>query len=280
MDFVPGVTPPASSAGPAWWLAFRDGRLLVLSTGPIRGERGASIPEAERLEQLGVRAVRMQYLGTLEGRPCYSAELPLDAPEPPGMALRELRSLFGALPEELFWLAGRAFQIMDWDRNHQFCGRCASPTQDKPGERVKVCQSCGLHSYPRISPAVIVAVIRGREILLARARRFAHALYSVIAGFVEAGESLEECVRRELQEEVGIQVRDLRYFGSQSWPFPNSLMVAFTAEYAGGELAPDPTELTDAGWFRADALPRIPERLSIARRLIDWFLEEQERDGR
>jgi len=194
------------------------------------------------------------------------------------MRFAQLRGLWGSLPEELFWIAGRAFQIVDWDRNHQYCGRCGTRTRDREEERAKICPRCGHIAYPRISPAVIVAITRGAEILLARAPRFPNAMYSVIAGFVEAGESLEQCVRREIAEEVGIAVKNLRYFGSQSWPFPNSLMVGFTAEYASGEISIDPVEIMDARWFTADDLPRIPENLSISRWLIDWFVDRQSVD--
>jgi NAD+ diphosphatase len=172
----------------------------------------------------------------------------------------------------LFWIGGRGFQLINWDRTTRFCGRCGSPTQSSDSERAKVCQNCGLRNYPRISPAVIVAVTRERRILLARAFRFPMKIYSVIAGFVEPGETLEQCIRREIKEEVNIEVRNIRYFGSQPWPFPNSLMIAFTAEYAGGELRIDNEEIMDAGWFEAHELPNIPDKVSIARRLIDSFI--------
>jgi NAD+ diphosphatase len=188
------------------------------------------------------------------------------------MSFQHLRKLWGPLPDRLFWAAGTAFQVMDWDRTHRYCSRCGAATTGKPGERAKVCPSCGLVFYPRISPAVIVAVVDGDRILLGRAHRFPVEMYSVIAGFVDPGESLEECVHREVAEETGIRIRNVRYFGSQPWPFPNSLMVGFTAEYAGGELVVDAAELASADWFTASALPRIPDRLSIARRLIDWFV--------
>jgi NAD+ diphosphatase len=140
------------------------------------------------------------------------------------------------------------------------------------------CPACGLSSYPRLAPAIIIAVVRrtdnGPRLLLARNHRFPPGRYSVVAGFVEPGESLEECAEREVLEEVGIRIANLRYFGSQPWPFPHSLMVAFTAEYAGGAITLDGSEIADAGWFAADALPQLPPRMSIARRLIDWFAAE------
>jgi NAD+ diphosphatase len=138
------------------------------------------------------------------------------------------------------------------------------------GERARTCPACGLAAYPRLSPAVITVVERGPEILLAQGINFPEPFYSTLAGFVEPGESLEEAVEREIREEVGIEVRDVTYFGSQPWPFPNSLMIGFTATYGRGEIEIDPTELVDAAWFRKDALPHIPPPLSISRRLIDW----------
>jgi NAD+ diphosphatase len=273
MIFVPALRPPDSPESQGYWFVFQENRMLVRVE-----EQRASPPVCNELQSLGVRPVRIQYLGMLGSHGCYSAELGAEVHPPEGMRFEQLRGLWGSLPEELFWIAGRAFQIMDWDRNHQYCGRCGSPTRDKQEERAKICPQCGHVAYPRISPAVIVAITRGEKILLARAHRFPHAMYSVIAGFVEAGESLEQCVRREIDEEVGITVKNLCYFGSQSWPFPNSLMVAFTAEHAQGEIRIDPSEIVDARWFTANDLPRIPDKLSIARRLIDWFLQRQQDD--
>jgi NAD+ diphosphatase len=270
MIFVPAVRHPDSRQANGYWFVFQENRLLVRVE-----EAGASPPVYEELQSLGVQPLRTQYLGTLDGHDCYCAELAVEVDPPEGMRFEQLRGLWGSLPEELFWIAGRAFQIVDWDRNHQYCGRCGSRTREKEGERAKICPQCGHIAYPRISPAVIVAITRGRKILLARAHRFPQAMYSVIAGFVEAGESLEQCVRREITEEVGITVKNLRYFGSQSWPFPNSLMVGFTAEHDSGEIRIDPAEIVDARWFTADDLPRIPDKVSIARRLIDWFVGRQ-----
>jgi NAD+ diphosphatase len=189
------------------------------------------------------------------------------------MEWQGLRRLYGALDEEMFWVAGRAFQIMDWDRTHQHCGRCGSPTENKTDERAKVCPKCGTVSFPRMSPAIIVAVVRDESILLAHAARFPGAMFSVLAGFVEPGESLEDCVRREVKEEAGVELKNIRYFGSQPWPFPNSLMIGFTSEFAGGEIKTDMKEIVDARWFTADRLPTIPDKISIARKLIDWFVE-------
>jgi NAD+ diphosphatase len=186
-----------------------------------------------------------------------------------------LRDYFGLLQEDLIWIAGRANQLVDWNRNHQYCGKCGQPNKDKSDERAKICPGCGAVNYPRLSPAIIVAVTKQDQILLANNKRFKTGYYSVLAGFVEPGENLEECVAREIREEVGITVKNIRYFGSQPWPFPNSLMVAFTAEYAAGEIDVDTSEIVDAGWFTGQTLPSIPPRITIARHLIDWFLENR-----
>ncbi len=204
-----------------------------------------------------------------------SAELDEAADPPEGLVFENLRSVFSLLPEEHLWIANRAIQVVEWDRDHQFCGRCRAATEDQPGERSKKCPRCGLSAYPRLSPAVIVLVEHGDEILLARSPHFLPGVYSTLAGFVEPGETLEETVAREIEEEVGVQVCEVRYFGSQPWPFPNSLMIGFRARYAGGELAPDPDEIEDARWFRVDALPKLPSRISIARSMIETFLAER-----
>ena len=188
------------------------------------------------------------------------------------MAFETLRPLWSMLDEDTWAVAGRAVQIVEWDRTHRFCGRCGGPTELAPDERARRCPACGLSAFPRVAPAVIVCVTHEDRILLARGTRFPGVMYSVLAGFVEPGESLEECVAREIEEEVGIRVADIRYFGSQPWPFPHSLMIGFTASYAGGEIAIDPVEIMDAQWFTRDALPPLPPRISIARHLIDAYV--------
>lgn len=285
--FRPAVDPPQPAPENAFWFAFRNHQLLVATHNngdshanvpasaigdPDAG--GAMVPWAPSLHVLGIAPVRTQYLGDLDGRPCYSAELPANVQPPQGMKLVDLRQLYGLLDDDYFWIAGRAVQIVDWDRTHQFCSACATPLATRPHERAKTCPACGHTSYPRLSPAIIVAVTRGNEILLARAHHHPPGRFSVLAGFVEPGETLEECLRREVKEEVGIDVKNVRYFGSQPWPFPNSLMIAFTCQYAGGDLILEDHEIAEAGWFTAANLPRIPPSISISRALIDWFVEE------
>ncbi len=263
--FVPGITAPSEPTAPGWWFAFSGNQLLVQTNG------NRQIPWLNRLADLRLVPIRTQFLGTLDNQPCYSAELSRDVVIPSGMALRGLRELYGTIDEDLFAVAGRAVQIVEWDRTHQFCGHCATAMTQLPTERAKRCSSCGFVNYPRLSPAVIVLITRGEEVLLARAAHFPTGMYGLIAGFVEPGESLEDTIVREVREEVGIAVQNLRYFGSQPWPFPNSLMIGFTAEHQAGEIAIDSQELETAAWFNKHRLPMIPPRISIARKLIDWF---------
>jgi len=273
--FRPGITAPGPPVDGAYWFAFHDHQLLVTmdENGPEPDNWGAMVPWKPSLEALGVVPLRTQYLGILDERPCYSAELPPDVKAPPGMKLVDLRRLYGLLDEDFFWIAGRAVQIVEWDRTHQFCSACATPLETETRERVKVCPSCGYSSYPRLAPAVIVAITRGDRLLLARSNRHPPGRFSVLAGFVEPGETLEECLMREVKEEVGIDVKNIRYFGSQPWPFPHSLMIAFTCEYAAGDLVLEEQEIAEADWFTADNLPRVPPKISISRALIDWFAE-------
>lgn len=271
--FIPGVKAPETNRMARWYL-YQGDRLVVDEHDGV-----PRIPIATAPEELGLTAVYTEYLGELEAEhtlPCYAGCLADEVPLPSGFGAYDLRALFERMDEFELGLAGRAKQIAHWDRDHQFCGRCGARTESLMDERARRCPRCGLTSYPRISPAIIVAVTRqfedGMRILLARNHRFPPGRYSVIAGFVEAGETLEECVHREVEEETGIQVDKIRYFGSQPWPFPNSLMIGFTAEYAGGEIIIGAGEIADAQWFAPDALPLLPPKISIARRLIDDFV--------
>jgi NAD+ diphosphatase len=211
------------------------------------------------------------YLGELDGTACFAHVV--DEREPPeGCEPVAMRQLFGAIADEEFAVAGRALGLTTWDRDHRYCGRCGGPTEPSPTERVRTCTRCGFGAYPRLSPAVIMLVERDGKCLLARNARTKMPFYSTLAGFVEVGETLEHAVARETREEAGIEIQDIRYFGSQPWPFTSSLMIGFTARWASGELHADPSELLDAGWFARDAIPVVPPKLSIARELIDAFV--------
>jgi len=254
----------------------RDQSWLFVS---IRGqlacvtEHGVPRPiSGDEFRWLDIEVRSRHYLGRFRGRACYAVEAHGRLPE--GFALSGLRSWLGRVEPAVFYLAGRAQQILEWHDSHRFCGRCATPMEDRAQDRAKLCPACGLVNYPRLSPSIIVLVTRGEEVLLARNANWPTGMFSTLAGFVEPGESIEQTVHREVAEEVGVKVRNLRYRGSQSWPFPNSLMLGFHAEYDSGEIVCQEGEIADARWFRYDGLPQVPPGTAISRWLIDDYLEE------
>src|SRR5215213_9644152 len=247
--------------------------MLVFEDAPVR------VPLAGCPDELGLEILFRWEIGDLNGHACWAVEVGVDARPPEGMVFEDLRGLFYRVDETFFRMAGRAKQIVGWHATHRFCGRCGGKTEPASGELAMRCTRCWMMHYPRLSPAAIVLVERGDQILLARSPGFPKGLYSVLAGFVEPGESIEETVAREISEEVGIGVENVTYFGSQPWPFPNSLMIGFTADYADGELSPDPGEIEDAGWYKADNLPQLPPETSIARAMIDDFVQRHGPDG-
>jgi NAD+ diphosphatase len=256
----------------AWFLVHPKG-LVIRRTG-----EGLDLPTDDDAAALGVRDADVHELGPLGDARALAAaveDTPLDAP----LDVGRLRDIYPLLGDARFALAGCATQVVEWASTHRFCGRCATRTERAGTERCLRCPACGLLAYPRIAPAVIVLVRRGDEALLARGARFPGRFFSTLAGFVEIGESLEETVVREVREEVGVEVQSARYFGSQPWPFPHSLMVGFFADWASGDIRPDGAEIVEAGWFRVDALPEVPPRLSIARRLIDAWIADVSRSS-
>jgi NAD+ diphosphatase len=257
-DFVPGLAEP-EGAGERLWFAFRKGEMLVRTQGPL-------VPR-----ELDVLAVRTQYVGALSGLPCWAAELAPDAAPPDGArfaVMLERRELDVALT---------AFPLVTFERHHQFCGLCAARTEDIPGERAKRCTACAQTFYPRVTPAVIVLVHDGPRVLLTRGKNFPAGWYALVAGFLETGETLEECVAREVCEETGVEVDKVEYQGSQPWPFPHQIMVGFRARYLRGEVVVDKRELEDARWFDRNAMPPLPPPVSIARAMIDVWLSEDVR---
>jgi NAD+ diphosphatase len=273
---------------------FDSGRLDTRYPGPqgsretelrfVFRERGIMVPEgtgpisfcipSEAQDCFGSSPL---YIGMLDSQPCYAVEVRPSQEPPPGFEFCDIRELKGRVGDDLLGVAGRASQILAFDRNTRFCGRCGATTEPRTGELARECHTCGAVVYPRLSPAVIVLVYRNDEALLARSPRFPPGMYSVIAGFAEPGETLEHAVRREVMEETGIAIGDPVYFGSQPWPFPDSLMVGFVAPYREGVVRPDREEVEEAGWFRYDAIPRLPGPLSISRALIEWFIKDREK---
>ncbi|MCU0628088.1 MAG: NAD(+) diphosphatase [Methanoregulaceae archaeon] len=197
---------------------------------------------------------------------------------PDQYARTHLRTMHGIIPDDLLGIASRAVALAAFYRTHRFCGVCGAETNRKEDENATACPACGQVFYPVINPAVIVCIRRDDEILLARSPHFRPVIYSIIAGFVEAGETLEHAVAREVAEETGVAIDTIRYRCSQPWPFPHSLMVGFTASYAGGTIQIDPTEIEEAGWYSIDSLPALPAAGSISRILIDQVVQEITRD--
>lgn len=185
-----------------------------------------------------------------------------------------LRQSYYKLPETLYLKAGKCAELLYWDRNTRFCGVCGG-LMKLHTDISKRCEHCGKEVWPQLATAIIVLIHRGPdEVLLAKGRNFKRDFYGLIAGFVETGETLEEAVCREVKEETGLQIKNIRYFDSQPWPYPSGLMVGFNADYASGELHVQREELKKVGWFHRDHLPNLPEPLSIARRLIDHWLHQ------
>ena len=266
--YSPAIKPSAGADNDEWMLVFYEDKLAVKETDGI-----LSIPKLKDFEASEIIFSQKQYLGEVEGYPCYCMEASDASELPDGIAFRDLRSVLGVFEEDIFMLLGRAFQIVRWNKMNKFCGRCGSLTENSEKERAKVCPSCGSIFYPRISPAIITAIVRDNKILLAHNKNFKGGRHSVIAGFVETGETFEDCVRREIMEEVGIKVKNIKYFGSQPWPFPDSLMIGFTAEYESGEICVDGVEIDHADWYSKDQIPEVPGKVSIAGHLINWFVE-------
>ncbi len=275
MNFIKTALEPKKKFTKAYYYIFSNNNILVSQ---ISNDL-VSIPCFEKNLQPQLNLNDICFFGMVKNIPCYCAEINQDyMPDTLPTFLSadykfiNLRSLYGKINTRLWSIAGYARQIFDWNINYKFCGKCGNQTTKKNNEHARECQNCNLTHYPRISPAIITAVIKNNKILLARGINFPDKkMFSVLAGFVEPGETLEECVRREIREEVGIIVKNIQYFGSQSWPFPDSLMIGFIAEYEKGTISIDTQEIIEANWFAADKLPVVPGKQTIAGKLIKWF---------
>jgi len=262
-DFVSGVLAP-EQCSQAWFFAFADNEILLRFD--ANGDfKPMDLTDETLIEQL---SHKKHFMGMYGDTACFAVEVQRDKEHQFG----GLRSIFGKTDNLMLAMAGRAQQICEWYRSHQFCGKCGARAVEHSNDRAMHCQQCGIYSYPRLSPSIIVLVHRGDKVLLARNHRFPEGMYSTLAGFVEPGESIEETVLREVKEEVGVKVHNLRYLGSQPWPFPNSLMLGFHAEYESGDIQLQDDEIADARWFPIDNLPTIPGKVAISRWLIDDYL--------
>ncbi len=268
--YVPGFLPSEASKEQFWVIILYEKKLLMKKIDQL-----FMIPELKETEPIWEDRSSLEYIGCYEEHGIYCkriTELPVLEEAFELIDMMDITKNSG--DSGLFLLVGAANHILHWNSKNRYCGSCGTAMTNKSDERAKVCPACGNVIYPRISPAVITAVFREDQILLAHNSNFRPDMYSLIAGFVEPGETLEQCVEREIREEVGIEVKNIKYFSSQPWPFPDSLMLAFTAEYAKGEIVTDNVEITDANWYRADDLPNIPSTDSIAGKLIRWYRDQ------
>jgi NAD+ diphosphatase len=272
-DCLRGAFVPAKRGGPppaiaGFWLIIQEQNLVVaahdreflLPTGPPpAGLDGATPPV---------------WLGTYRDTPCWVTQLPREATIPAGFHRETLVPMRDThLPDDLLSLGGMALQALWWESTSGHCPRCGERTERIEAEWGRRCPRCHYEHYPHLHPAVIVLVRDGDRCLLARKREWAPGRYALVAGFVDNGECLEGAVEREVKEEVGVDVEDIRYVGSQNWPFPSQLMVGFVAQYAGGDVRVDEEELEDARWFPCGELPVGPSRHSIARYIIDNYAQ-------
>jgi len=266
--FTPGILPSKAPSKSTLWFTFHNDELLVEQKTEEEITVSSTPPTA-----LGLSPIFSQYIGNYDNTDLYVAELAESAALPETLRFMKLRALFGKIDRDFFPLVGRAVQIVQWNRDHKYCGRCGTNMLIQRKELAKSCPACGFISFPRLSPAVIMSIVRGKEILLARSPRFPEGMYSTLAGFVEPGETLEETVTREIREEVSVEISDITYITSQPWPFPHSLMIGFTTRYASGDIQIDNDEIEDAQWFSIDNLPVLPTRMSIAYHLIELFMK-------
>ena len=262
------IKEPDEYSGEKVVLVYYNSMILV-----EEAKKGNPIPEYKKITAYYDLSAARTPIGKLNG--IYYSALSVDSKKdlPENTKFMNVRHLYRTSNEYLFYLAGLGMQLSEWNRTNRYCGKCGAQMENHGYERAKVCPDCGHIVYPKISPAMICAVTKGTEILLARGSKFSQPVYSVLAGFVEPGETLEETVEREVMEETGIRIKNIKYFGNQPWPFSSSMMIAFTAEYESGDIKIDNNEILDAGWYSADKLPMLPSSYSIARRLIRNFVE-------
>ena len=265
-NFISGVVPP-KGAKDSFHIVISDDEVLTIDD--VHPWRPLNQDE---WRWLGVESIADHYLGHIHGIPIYANEIDPDANNPVGYEFDTLWAFLNQVEQPVFYLVGRAKQIVEWHRNHQFCGQCGNVTESSNFDRSRKCPSCKQMFYPRLSPSIIVLINKGEDILLAKNANSRTNFYSTLAGFVEPGESIEETVHREVMEEVGIRIKNLKYFTSQSWPFPNSLMLGFHAEYESGDILLQPDEIADAQWFHYTDLPHRPTMVAISGWLINDFI--------
>ncbi|MEE4149850.1 NAD(+) diphosphatase [Pseudomonas viridiflava] len=248
-------------------------RLLVMGPRGFLATSDTVLFEKAWVSTLDLHVGSIHGVGYLNGSPIHMIHT-TSTQELPSCTWTPLRHLMLERDLETYKMLAYAAQIATWSQQHRFCGACGAPTVMLKAERASCCEACRLRFYPKISPCMIVLVTRGEEVLLARSPYFAPGLYSTLAGFAEPGESMEGCVIREVREEVGVDICNLRYKASQSWPYPHSLMFGYHADFNGGDIVPQAAEIEDARWFNVDELPILSSHRSISRYLIELFIAE------
>ncbi|NMB07747.1 MAG: NAD(+) diphosphatase [Tissierellia bacterium] len=270
LKFEPSVKPLHKDSREDYWYLFKDNKLMVLKE---KGE--VKIPRWKDVDVLNISIYNIQSMGSYYNCNCKCGEI-IDDINEENIEFLNLRTLSTLVDEESYLLASKANLLLNWLKLNQYCGVCGSKMykKDSKFERAMVCSNCGNTTWPRTSPAIIVAVTKGDRLLLAHNKYFPEGKYSVIAGFVEYGETFEDCVKREVFEEVGIKIKNIKYFGSQPWPYPNSMMIGFTAEYLDGDIKVDGEEILHADWFtKEEVLGLYNKSISIGSELIEWFLK-------
>ena len=254
------------------WFIFRDNDLLLRKV-----DKGYELPFSENPPCSLLSLDDVYTIHTVGENECKVFYAPSDYVPDEEMKFVSLRESYHYLPEEYYRAAGIAYQLLYWESTSRYCSACGALMERLPANG-KCCPKCKREFWPRISPAIIVLVKckepnEPEKILLVRAHNFRGDFHGLVAGFLEVGESLEECVIREVYEETSLKIKNLKYFGSQSWPYPSNIMIGFVADYDGGEIVVQESELKSASWYTIDNLPRIPEKLSIARKLIDYWID-------
>lgn len=268
--FEPSVKPLFERNSKDYWFLFKDNKLMV-----CKERDNLTLPKWEDIYNLSVNLYNIQCMGAYCGHNCHCGEV-IEEIHEDNIDFVDLRTLSKSVEENTYILATKAILLLNWFKLNQYCGICGSKMykKDSESERAMVCSNCGNITWPRTSPAIIVAVTKGDKLLLAHNKQFTNGIYSIIAGFVEYGETFEECVKREVYEEVGIRVKNIKYFGSQPWPYPNSMMIGYTAEYAGGDIKVDGEEIIHADWYSKEEIPgKYRKSIGISSKLIGWFLE-------
>jgi NAD+ diphosphatase len=268
--FEPSVKPLYEKNSKDYWFLFKNNRLMVFNE-----EGKLTIPRWENVNDLDINLHNIQYMGAYCKYNCYSGEIIEEIYED-NIDFVDLKTLSNSVDEDIYLLASKANLLLNWFKLNQHCGICGSKMykKDSKFERAMTCSNCGNTTWPRTSPAIIVAVIKEDKLLLAHNKQFPNRMYSVIAGFLEYGETFEDCVKREVYEEVGIKIKNIKYYGSQPWPYPNSMMIGFIAEYLDGEIKVDGEEIIHADWFSKEEIPGMYKKsISIGSELIEWFLK-------